>query len=364
MIEQNRKEFEFLNIPLWWAKGYTGKGIKIAEIESCNPDAWMFQGRLKDPFDYKCETLNIHGQKVLDVALQIAPDATPYILPSGLKTSGQNKASGTLIEKTIPYAIEEGIHLINASVGGTDNIALKEVVLEAQKHGVCFGTSAGNSGHRTDSNTLGGYAKSDAWDSTGAVGLKNDKNTTIDDVYLKDYSSRGEQIDFVSFSGLYVRDAKNKTRVFNQEGTSFSSPALHLGLSALVQQFFLEKAGRTLYQEELYKFKKDNSIDLGEKGHDELYGHGLFVLPNPDEIVIEDYLFVDVTNLGKINKITMDTPSIIINGRFHVPARFLAEALGGEVSWDETTKTGTFKVGNKVVEAIDGSNVLTTREVE
>jgi N-acetyl-anhydromuramyl-L-alanine amidase AmpD len=59
---------------------------------------------------------------------------------------------------------------------------------------------------------------------------------------------------------------------------------------ALVQQLFLERAGRTLYQHELYKFMQDYSIDLWEPGKDAKSGCGLFLLPeNPNSIDIEKY---------------------------------------------------------------------------
>jgi hypothetical protein len=39
------------------------------------------------------------------------------------------------------------------------------------------------------------------------------------------------------------------------------------------------------------------------------------------------------------NEITMDTEPCIIGGRTFVPARFVAEALGASVSWDETNNS-------------------------
>jgi hypothetical protein len=39
------------------------------------------------------------------------------------------------------------------------------------------------------------------------------------------------------------------------------------------------------------------------------------------------------------NKITLDVPPQIINGRTFVPVRFIGEASGAEVNWDNATKT-------------------------
>lgn len=281
-IKENLKEFEICGILRWHEKGYTGKGIKIAEIEPARPELWFYDGKLNDPFRYGADAqLNCHGQKVLDVIHQTIPDADIYSLPSGVSSSN-NTISGSFIEKTLPYAIENKIHIINASLGGVNHAALNEKILEAQKHGIIFTTSAGNMG----SKGLTGYAQSNMWIAVGAVGW----NDIDKEIFLKNYSSRGSELDIVSFSGLYIHDAKDSSRVFQMEGTSFSAP-LFAGMTGLVQQFFLEQTGRTLYQDEMLKFIQDHVIDLGEIGFDENYGHGLFVLPDPESIDITKYLF-------------------------------------------------------------------------
>ncbi len=281
-IEHNKKEFEICGILRWHELGYTGKSIKIAEIEEANPSLPFFDGKLHDPFG-ECTNaiLNGHGQKVLDVMHQVAPDAELYSLPSGI-ISNSNNVSGDFIEKTLPYAIENNIHIINASLGGLNHLALNEKILEVQKHGVVFTTSAGNEGQKG----LSGFAESNAWIAVGAVGW-NDK---YKEIFLKNYSSRGPELDVVCFSGLYIHDAKNPDRVFQVEGTSFSAPML-AGMLALVQQFFLERVGRTLYQDEMQQFIYDHVFDLGSKGPDSEYGYGLFVLPEPESVDIGKYLF-------------------------------------------------------------------------
>ena len=82
----------------------------------------------------------------------------------------------------------------------------------------------------------------------------------------------------------------------------------------LVQQFFLEKIGRTLYREELVKFINDNLIDTEAIGFDIETGHGLFILPNTETIdiskYVEDYkeefivdgIIIDLIPEGNINR--------------------------------------------------------------
>lgn len=370
-VKENLKKFEICNIPKWHKAGYTGKNIKIATIESFNPNLSIFNNKVKNPYNYKTNSINVHGQKTTDVLHQVAFDSEIYILPSGFY-SENGKAKGKFVEKTIPYIIKNNINFCCASLGGVNHDDYNKHVLKAQKHGTVFVASAGNEGDEG----LGSYAKSDIWISVGAVGYSNRRNK----ITTPSYSSIGKELDFVSFSGLHVHDARDSSRTFAESGTSFSQP-LFSGMCALVQQFFLENAGRTLYQDELYQFGKDNSIDLGDKGHDIQYGHGLFILPDPENIDVDKYLIHNNTNDKHKNinnkedtqkqtsqqeeksikqqKIIMDTPSKIINGRFYIVARPFIEGLDGIVIWDKNQPNkGLFKLNNKNITLTNNSRAI------
>ncbi|MDN5318005.1 MAG: hypothetical protein PWR08_2130 [Thermoanaerobacterium sp.] len=281
-IQQNLKEFEICGILQWHQKGYTGKNIKICELESC-PILPMFDGKLHDPFGYGINrSLNSHGQKVFDVIHQVAPDAELYEFPFAHQTIGDN-ATGTFFDKTIPALYEYGIDIIGASLSGTDNKAVTEAFRKLVADGKIFVHSAGNKGTKG----LNEFSIADVGISVAAVGYTD----RTGDIFLKSYSSRGEQLDFCMFSGLYVYNAKDTTlkTVMQMEGTSFSSPMM-IGMIALVQQFFLERTGRKLTQPEMYKFICDHVKDLGKLGRDVEYGYGLFVLPNPESININKYI--------------------------------------------------------------------------
>lgn len=288
-ILENLKEFELLGILDWHTLGYTGKGIKMAEIESCRMDLSLFDDKLYDPFNIASTRYNSHGQKVLDIMHQVAPDADLYMLPSGIRIL-DSQVNGSFLEKTLKFAISHGVHLINASIGGISNKELNARILEVQKHGTTFVTSAGNSGKKG----IDGYAKDSAWISVGAVHYNERKGA----IRRSNYSSIGDELDFVSFSNLCVHNVKEGKEVFQQKGTSFSSP-LFTGMLALVQHFFLVKVGRTLQQEEICTFVQDYCVDLEEPGFDKYTGYGLFVLPYPEEITVHKYLKKGRVDLDK-----------------------------------------------------------------
>ncbi len=287
----NKKEFNLSGITRWHELGYTGKGIRMANMEGTDPQLPFFDGKVKDPHGIATGfDRNYHGHQTADILHQVAPEADIYIL-SNSGRYGNKTAEGDFMDVSIPFMEKEKIHFVNASLGGIDNPILNERIEQAQQHGVTFVASAGN---EADSG-VGGYARSGAWIAVGAVHLSGKG-----EILHAGYSSLGEEVDFTQFSGLYVHDARKgyEDRTFPVYGTSFSSPAL-CAMLALVQQLFLEKAGRTLNQDELYTFMQDHSIDLWEPGHDTKSGYGLFLLPSdPDSIEIAKYIGKEETQVN------------------------------------------------------------------
>ena len=351
-IPENSKEFEMSGIKRWHELGYTGKGIKIANMEGTDPTLHFFNGKIKDPFDNASGIgKNYHGHQTTDILHQVAPDADIYSLPSGGIYS-RGKAEGPLIEVSIPFIEREKIHLVNASLGGTDHPALNARIKQAQEKGATFVTSAGNADERGAS----GYARSGVWIAVGAVHLSG-----RGEILYPGYSSVDDAVDFVQFSNIYIHDARKgyEDRTFSVYGTSFSSPAL-CGMLALVQQFFLERAGRTLYQHELYEFMKDYSIDLWEPGKDTKSGYGLFLLPNnPHDIHVGKYILHKQEVNKELKTIKMDAPAEIKNGRFYVIGRPFVEALGGKVVWDQNEpQKGIFELNGRRIILENGSDLM------
>jgi len=68
------------------------------------------------------------------------------------------------------------------------------------------------------------------------------------------------------------------------------------------------------------------------------------------------YIGSTIYNVNGVNKI-MDVAPYIKAGRTYVPVRYLGEALGADVAWDEVTKTVTLTKGDKSVVLVIGSTI-------
>ena len=144
----NEKEFEINNIPSWHKQGYTGKGIRVANIEPCNLNPWYLKKPVIDPLGNGKESAeNAHGNQTLNVISQVAPDADFYTLPRG-GVYKKDSVTGRLIDESLPFMVSEKIHLVNASVGGTNNEILNNALEYVKSCGTTFVCSAGNSGDR------------------------------------------------------------------------------------------------------------------------------------------------------------------------------------------------------------------------
>lgn len=277
----NKLEFKYNNIPEWHRQGYKGKNIKVANLEQGNCDAWNLKDRIVNPFDMKREGTNHHGDNVMDVILQVAPECKIHMLNSAGYSTPNGGFEGDFMSQTLPYIEKNNIHLVNASLSGTNNQGLANEINKIKRAtGTTFITGAGN---ESKFDAIG-YSSENGWITIGASHL-NSKG----DIYIASYSSRGHSIDFTQFSSLYVNNQKYPGDKLIVTGTSFSSPMM-TGMFALVQDFFLSNTGKTLNQEQLYQFALDNVVDLGDLGKDNLYGHGIFVLPEPEDINVNKYI--------------------------------------------------------------------------
>ena len=271
----NKKEMEITGVKLWHDLGYTGKGINIANLEHTAKDQPWFDGKFHDPFGISSGYG--HGGQVLDIMHQIAPDSDLYILPT-IASYINGVASGDFVEKTIPF-IREHIDIVGQSQSSQFVRHWRRKLIVEQHDNSTWLVSAGNGGY----DYFNRMADNDKRIAIGAVHLTNGGTR----MQRARYSSIDLELDFMGFSYVNVHNDNGTIRKIT--GTSFSNPFV-CGMCALVKQFFLEKTGVRLNQRQMFEFMLDNCVDMGEEGHNEYYGHGLFVLPHPNKIDVYKYI--------------------------------------------------------------------------
>lgn len=295
----NKQEtFDFLGITKFWQAGYTGKNVRIMSderiIKSYNKsDKWQ---KVICPAGYEREGGDWHGSSVMNILLDVCPDATYYAYPfSGTFTSNSYKCN------CADYIIENKIHLFTSScIGGKVNGGRAKALQDCIDNDCTFFIAVGNKGK----NGILEESKCDKYLSIGICDFVNGKIRWVEP------SSVGEEIDYVSLAGAYER------------WTSWMTPQF-TGMCGLVQDFFIVNAGRALKRDELIRFIDDNLIDIEEEGHDIKTGKGLFILPDPATIDIgkyvpeykgsEEMLFIDESKYETKSPYDMNAEFIVVH---------------------------------------------------
>ena len=264
---------KFLGITKWHNAGYTGKGISILSMEQVKsqsnfPYVTAINGFGNDD--------NGHGSRVMEQMKVIAPDSNFFTCSKeGSTDDWKPLYLDYILKNNIPLVTSSKLSSINELSSG-----IEEYMQECIDNGTTFFVGAGNK------TALGGkdiYAEAKS-DKYLAIGACTYNEGTVGKAF---YSCEGEELDYMAISGWN-----------GESGTSYATNRF-CAMCALVQQFFLEKAGRTLYRHELINFINDNTMDLKVEGFDNETGHGLFILPSPDAINVSDYANdINVTSEG------------------------------------------------------------------
>lgn len=234
---------KLLGVDTWHKKGYTGtRGLSIS-LESDTTD---------------------HGSRVKAVFHEIAPDRELVCI------SLNGIVDDRFFDKAINEIIARGADTCTRSQNGArDGNAFEKV----KDFCTCF-NSAGNDGMEDDSHCnsiIAPYVY-----GVGAVTIKS-----LTDITPTYYTSKSQYVDFAAPADFYVFG-------YTQTGTSFATPCV-AAMAALVNDLFIYKTGRPLSSDDMYRFLKDNSRDVGEKGKDTKSGWGVPILPDPDTIDIWKY---------------------------------------------------------------------------
>ena len=184
----------------------------------------------------------------------VAPEAKIMVIKANIDNEGMFATDA--IADGIYYAVENGAHIINMSLGGAyyDQI-MDEACAYAKSQGVILVAAAGNDGLPIQSFPAG-------YDSTISVGATN---SNMERAYFSnfhrtvDISAPGESI--------YTTVMGNGYQYVS--GTSFSSPYI-AGVLALILSYY-DYSENNMYLNHMYATAKD----LGSIGKDSQFGHGL-----------------------------------------------------------------------------------------
>lgn len=265
--------------PEVWDAGNKGAGIKGCIIDTGidynHPDLKdNYKGgynaitKTNDPLDD-----NGHGSHVSGIAaardndigvVGVAPEMDIYAVKA-LDLNGSGSYSNIIA--SIQWAIDNGMHLINMSLGGSSySKALEDICIAAYNAGILIIAAAGNSGGDGSKDTVGYPAK---YDSVVAVAATD----SIDE--RASFSSVGPAVE-VSAPGVSIpstvptSNAKysDPSGYKSLSGTSMASPHA-FGAAAVVK-----KSNPNLTNADIRKILADTSVDLGTPGRDVFYGSG------------------------------------------------------------------------------------------
>lgn len=229
----NTEVFNYLGITKFIEAGYKGQGVKVATRESSSAK---------------------HGGNIMDILKQVAENAEFF----------------DKVDYTNPGSFQPDVYTTSWFLSSDGYERNKRAIKRMYDNGAFITCAVGNG-------DLNAFSENDCVAPIGAVVL--DKNG---EVLRATYSSKTNLLKFMSFSNIYSSTGQKLT------GTSFSAP-LFAGMIAILQSYFLQKINRKLTNEELWSFIKAHTTDLGDKGKDILFGFGLFILPDPNEIDLAPY---------------------------------------------------------------------------
>lgn len=267
---------ENMNVPAAWAKGQFGDGVTVAVIDSGLYGAAdgeshedIDPAKVVSPYNAISGGTNVsddHGHGTFVAGMIIAntnnsagiAGIMPNVKLMPIKVSTKDRdASISDVIKAIEYAVDNGADIINMSLGTNDfSEALKTACDNAVEKGVIIVAAAGNDG----SSKLCYPA---AYDSVIGVGSLTSDNL------LAATSQYGESV-YVTAPGAGVVSTDNVSNGYKRSsGTSFASPEA-AALAAMAKSI-----DGTMNQDSFKKLLQDTCTDLGETGHDSLYGYGM-----------------------------------------------------------------------------------------
>ena len=245
---------------LLWNQGYTGLGMKVGIVDSgIDYNHKMFKDRIVAGYNFSDDgnpsddiyDYNYHGTAVAGLLCGdyidfrrygVAPDST-LVVAKTMNTVGRGSLQA--IANGINYCVEQGVDVINCSVGSQDDAnSLQEAVRNAVAKGIPVVCAAGNEGNGDIDGSVREVSYPAGYDDAICVGAM-DKNYKI--TY---FSNSNEFIDFIA-PGTEIVTAYPENKYAIVEGTSFACPLIS-GTLLLLKQKFIDDFKRYPNEAELF----------------------------------------------------------------------------------------------------------------
>lgn len=212
----------------------------------------------------------MHGTAVASLLVGDPASRSPALVPGARliavdafhKVRTDERMDAFSLISALDLLAQKGVRIINLSFAGPPNNALAKHMVLLDQQDIVLVAAAGNFGPSAKP------AYPAAYDQVIAV-------TAVDrrgQVYRR--ANRGEYID-IAAPGVDVWTATSISGARTRTGTSFAAPFVTAAAALLLQQ------APSLSAQEVRQKLLSSARDLGERGHDSTYGHGLLVPPDP-----------------------------------------------------------------------------------
>ncbi len=271
-VSSNEKTWDMqaINASKAWENGVTGKGVKIAVIDTgIAPHSDLniaggvstvdYTSSYKDDNGHGTHVAGIIGAKRNGIGIAgVAPDAQIYAVKALDKNGNGNLQD---IAEALDWAIANKMDIINMSFGtSTDSKILHDLVDKAYKSGILLVAAGGNNGNSSGTGDTVEYPAK--YNSVVAVSsLNSNKNRSV-------FSATGPEIE-VSAPGENIVSTYLNGEYAVGSGTSMAAPHV-AGMLALLKQMHPNELNSQLRAE-----AEKEAMDLGKKGKDDWYGYGM-----------------------------------------------------------------------------------------
>ncbi|WP_394188547.1 S8 family serine peptidase [Paenisporosarcina quisquiliarum] len=259
-----------INITKTWQTGYTGKGVKVAVIDSgisSHEDLVIAGGVSFVDYTNSYQDDNGHGTHVAGI---ISASDNGYGV-KGVASGVELYAVKTMDEKGSAYlsnviagvnwAIQNQMDIINLSLSTqSESPAFKDIVDKAYDEGILLVAAAGNDGTKSG-DTVDFPAR---YPSVIAVGAIDQNNR------FASFSSTGPDVEVVA-PGVAVLSTYLNNSYARLNGTSMATPFVS-GYLALLKQAY-----PSLSNYQLRSLLINHTLDLGLPGFDQFFGNGLVI---------------------------------------------------------------------------------------